>query len=137
MERLYALRVGPSSVEAWSVARLPFEPIGWALAFRNDLRDALRQTLPVAGARLHAIYGADDQRQFVDTENVLLYNVGSAALRHLMGHGVGFERAFRYPSPPRNSGLTEKGLITTDTALSRRPCSRIGGPVTSSRHLGP
>jgi hypothetical protein len=110
MERLYAIRVGPSSVEAWSVARLPFEPIGWALAFRDDLRDALRQTSPVAGARLHAIYGADDQGQFVDTENVLLYNVGSAALRHLMSHGVGFERSFRYPSPPRNSGLPEKGL---------------------------
>ena len=61
MERLYAIRVGPSSVEAWSVARLPFEPIGWALAFRNDLRDALRQALPVEGARLHAIYGGRDQ----------------------------------------------------------------------------
>lgn len=110
MEGAYAIRVGSHAVEAWSTVRLPFEPKGWALAFRNDLRDAILQASPGPAARLHAVYGAQDQGQLVDAENVLLYNVGCAYWRHLTGHGVSFERSFGYPSPPQDSGLPEKGL---------------------------
>ena len=110
MEGAYAIRVGSHAIEAWSMVRLPFEPKGWALAFRNDLRDAILQASPGPAARLHAVYGAQDQGQLVDAENVLLYNVGCAYWRHLTGHGVSFERSFGYPSPPQDSGLPEKGL---------------------------
>lgn len=110
MEGVYAIRVDSRGVEAWSTVRLPFEPKGWALAFRNELRDALRQASPGRGARLQAVYGAEDRGQLVDAENVLLYNVGSASWRHLASQGVSFERSFGYPSPPQDSGLPEKGL---------------------------
>lgn len=105
MEPTYALRTSADTVEAWSTVRLPFEPKGRMLEFRTELRAALRSLDPAAGAQLHAVYGATDDGQFVDTENVLLYNVGTAALRHLTDSAVTFERAFTYPPPPDKSDL--------------------------------
>lgn len=110
MEPTYALRTSTDTVEAWSTVRLPFEPKGRMLEFRTDLRAALRSLDPAAGAQLHAVYGAADDGQFVDTENVLLYNVGTAALRHLAESTVTFERALGYPPPPDKSGLPPEHL---------------------------
>lgn len=101
----YAIRASADAVEAWSTVRLPFEPKGRMLELRTELRAALRSLSPAPGAQLHAVYGASDDGQFVDTENVLLYNVGTAALRHLAGSAVTFERTFAYPPPPDKSGL--------------------------------
>ena len=55
MKGVYAIRVSSRAVEAWSTARLPFEPRGWALAFRNELRESLREAPPVTDARLQAV----------------------------------------------------------------------------------
>ncbi|OCB19330.1 hypothetical protein A5674_07110 [Mycobacterium malmoense] len=103
----YVLRAASDVVELWSTVRLPYEPRGWVLDMRNDLRRALRDSAPKSGGRLHAVYSAADDGAFVDTENVLLYNVGSAALRPLMAQSVTFERGYEMPPPPSGSGLTE------------------------------
>jgi hypothetical protein len=103
----YVLRAAPDVVELWSTVRLPYEPRDWVLDMRNDLRQALRDSAPRSGGRLHAVYSAADDGVFVDTENVLLYNVGSAALRPLMARSVTFERGYEMPPPPSGSGLAE------------------------------
>ncbi|MCX8560057.1 hypothetical protein OS122_03995 [Mycolicibacterium mucogenicum] len=107
----YVLRAAPNVVELWSTVRLPYEPRGWVLEMRNDLRRALRDSAPRAGRGLHAVYSAADDGAFVDTENVLLYNVGSGALRPLMARSVTFERGYQLPPPPSRSGLTEGAAL--------------------------
>lgn len=67
---------------------------------RQELREALLRLEPRASAVLQAAYGAGDDGALVDAENVLLYNVGSKALRALMRTGVRFERSFSLRSPP-------------------------------------
>lgn len=107
----YVLRAAPDVVELWSTVRLPYEPRDWVLEMRNDLRRALRDSAPRSGGRLHAVYSAADDGAFVDTENVLLFNVGSGALRPLMARSVIFERGYGMPPPPLGSGLTEGATL--------------------------
>jgi hypothetical protein len=72
---------GPADgvVEAWSTVRLPFEPRGWLVDLRSELRHAVRLLTGAAGTGHHlaATYTSVD-RYRVDAENVLLYNVGTA-----------------------------------------------------------
>ncbi|QZA08510.1 hypothetical protein K3U94_04180 [Mycolicibacter heraklionensis] len=107
----YVLRAASDVVELWSTVRLPYEPRDWVLEMRNDLRRALRDLAPRSGGRLHAVYRAADDGTFVDTENVLLYNVGNGALRPLMTRSVTFERGYGMPPPPSGSGLTEGAIL--------------------------
>jgi hypothetical protein len=97
----YLIRSSTTVVEAWSTVRLPFEPRGWLIQFRQDLRIALAvlQRPIETEEMLHAIYSAKTT-EFVDAENVLIYNVGASSLRHLMTTGVRFERGFTVPNPP-------------------------------------
>jgi len=81
-------------VEAWSAARLPFEPRGEALAFRTEIRDALAGIPATAGSVLHGTYTSADDVSLADTENILFYNVGMAPFRHLSMLGMGFARVF-------------------------------------------
>ena len=41
----YSVTGTDTYVEAWSTTRLPFEPKGWLLEYRSDLRRALRAGL--------------------------------------------------------------------------------------------
>ena len=107
----YVLRAAPGVVELWSTVRLPYEPRDRVLDMRNDLRRALRDSAPRSGGRLHAVYSAADDGAFVDTENVLLYNVGSAALRPLMARAVMFERGYEMPPPPPESELPKGAVL--------------------------
>lgn len=111
MPASYVLRAAPDVVELWSTVRLPYEPRDWVLKMRNDLRRALRASAPRSGGRLHAVYRAADDGELVDTENVLLYNVGSGALRPLVARSVTFERGYEIPAPPAGSGLTEGAAL--------------------------
>lgn len=86
-----------NSVELWSTVRLPFEPKGWLLEMRNSLKLAIRDIRSGNNTILNAIYSSN-QREFVDVENVLIYNVGTVAFRHLCNKGLRFER--RNASPP-------------------------------------
>lgn len=91
----------------WSTVRLPFEPRGWLLGMRNDLRGELQELGRTSSGRLHAVYSAANDGALVDTENVLLYNVGGTALRSLMAHAVTFERRYDVPPPPPGVALID------------------------------
>lgn len=95
----YVIRLQPTTVEAWSTTRLPFEPRGWLIEFRHDLRTALSEMAAPDNNVLHAIYAGAATRA-VDVENVLLYNLGAKALRHLARGGIRFESAPDPPPPP-------------------------------------
>lgn len=105
VQPVFAVTLSDTVVEGWSTIRLPFEPVGKLVGFRTALRAALRVLKSSPGGQLYAVYGATDADQFVDTENVLLYNVGIGTFRHLANRGIVFERAYHYPPPPESSGL--------------------------------
>jgi hypothetical protein len=107
----YLVLSTPGAVELWSTVRLPFEPRGWLIDMRNDLRRALQDLSHTSSGRLHAVYGAADDGAFVDTENVLLYNVGGTALRPLMAIAVTFERSYQVPAPPLGAELTDSQVM--------------------------
>lgn len=93
----YLVRGAPRLVEAWSATRLAFEPRGWQVAFRDDLRAATRQLEVAPSEVLHAAYGSAD-RTGCDAENVLFYNVGQGAFAAAMRNGVRFERGYSLPA---------------------------------------
>lgn len=97
----------PAAVEAWSTARLPFEPHGWELDFRRDLRAAVQQLAAPPDMCLHAIYTAA-RSDGSDAENALFYNVGPAAFARGMANGVRFERAST-KAPACPIALTDDG----------------------------
>ncbi len=87
----YAVDGDGRQVTAWSTKRLAFEPKGWQVAFRADLRAALRSLRPQRGRGLVVTYATPDQG-FVDLENVLLYNVGQGCISHLLDDGLSCRR---------------------------------------------
>jgi hypothetical protein len=87
MEPPYTVDGDESRVEAWSSVRLPFEPKGWLVEYRAELRNALRAMKAPAGSVLYAEYAAPEPAS-VELENVLLYNVGSGCYSHLALNGV-------------------------------------------------
>lgn len=76
-----------TEVHAWSSRRLPFEPKGDMLAYREQLRAVLRALRPRPGQGLIATYMSPDTA-FVDVENAALYNVGAGAYGHLTTEGL-------------------------------------------------
>jgi len=74
-------------VDARSAIRLPFEPKGWLLDFRKELRTSLRAMRTADASVLLAEYATPDE-DFADLENVLLYNVGSGSYSHLTRRGM-------------------------------------------------
>ena len=88
-------------VEAWSRERLRFEPKGWQLKFRADLRQALRKLSFVPEYHLAASY-ASLAAGYCDVENILFYNVGTTYFSHLARKGMCFERLFSLPPVPEN-----------------------------------
>ena len=75
----FHLQCDPESVQLWSAFRLPFDPKGQMRQARDDLRQALRQLVARGDQIIDATYTSLDSG-FCDVENVLLYNVGAAAL---------------------------------------------------------
>lgn len=78
-------------VKACSSVRLPFEPKGWMIDFRSNLRSAVSK-LSLEGGALHAKYGSVNGTDFADTENVLFYNVGASAFSNIASNEILFER---------------------------------------------
>ncbi len=93
----YCVKTG-SEVEAWSTSRLQFEPRGWQREFKRDLRSAIVSLSAAPGQIVHGIY-ASTERSFVDTENILYFNVGSGAFTKAARHGLCFERSYAMPPP--------------------------------------
>jgi hypothetical protein len=99
MAEHYALRQGPGLVEVWSEETMPFEPKGWRLQMRGDVRAALRATAGAATGALRAVYWSERPRG--DIENLLLYNVGTTCFGRLCPRRLVFERRLAPPpSPP-------------------------------------
>ena len=95
-------------VELWSTERLPFEPSGRAKEMRDALRRALREMPGHPDRVLHAVYFSREEG-FVDAENILIYNVGSGAFRHLCQSGLCFEWCLRAPpDPPSTFSVSPK-----------------------------
>ena len=96
-----------TTVEAGSSVRLPFEPHGELYKYRDALRAALRKLTPAPSHGLVATYLSPDS-EFVDAENVLLYNVGAGSYSHLVAGGLFVSREpsaddlhhLRYPVAP-------------------------------------
>jgi hypothetical protein len=91
------------AVEVWSTERLPFEPKGWMLDLRSELRAALRQMRARHGAVLAAVYGSQVDT-FCDVENVLVYNVGAGNFAATGAVGLRLERGYFCPAPPTGLG---------------------------------
>lgn len=100
-EKHYIVQYSPQNkaVEGWSVKRLPFEPKGWLIDFRNDLRTAIHSLRSHPGQILSAVY-ATAQSGFCDIENILFYNVGPSHFTSLMNAAVSLERCYSHPDPP-------------------------------------
>jgi hypothetical protein len=84
-------------VEMWTTRRLPFEPVGVLRDARNLLRSVLANLRAGPEEILHGVYTSMHEG-FVDTENVLFYNVGATAFSSSCRRGLRFARAF-LPSP--------------------------------------
>lgn len=98
----YHLEADMHGVRFWSDTRLPFEPSGHMLEARNLLRHKIGNIVPKRGYILSGMYSSRVQR-FCDVENVLFYNVGTAAFGNLANEGIRFERLHVAPL------LTESG----------------------------
>jgi hypothetical protein len=87
------------AVEVFSTERLPYEPRGWLLDLRAELRTALKEMRSQDGALLSAVY-ASPVAEFCDVENVLIYNVGTGHLGGVASKGIRLERGYFSPEPP-------------------------------------
>jgi len=94
MSSNYYIETAISSVAAWSTARIPFEPKGWLLEFRNQLRSAVAGLPSVDGRILYAAYRSPIGG-YVDVENLLIYNVGPAYLASATKDGLVFKRSYQ------------------------------------------
>lgn len=93
------------AVQAWSRSRLQFEPRGWQLEFRRQVRSAVSRLSARELEVLHATFASSEGHGF-DVENVLFYNVGTAGFSASCGSGVRFERAFTVPPSPSGATLS-------------------------------
>ena len=107
--RRYLVRVASELVEAWSTFRLPFQPSADGLALRSELRDGIRGLAAGPDQILECHYRSA-KIDLVDTENVLIYNVGESAFSKVAGHGIRFERVFEEP-PPCPETLSGPGAL--------------------------
>jgi len=101
---VFEITSGPGEVNAWSEVRLPFQPKGEMLKFRQRLDAAIRGMPPVGTGHLTATYTAADPNTLIDTENVLFYNVGLGCFAAHTRGGLAFERVFAAPPDPSAAG---------------------------------
>lgn len=80
-------------VEMWSKKRMPFEPKGWLLELREDMKKLIKQIIPRKQAILHASYHSKIIESF-DLENILFYNIGASCFSAVVREGIRFERVF-------------------------------------------
>lgn len=105
----WSIDSSPSQVEARTNFVLPFELTkGSEHNFRATLRESLRVLVVPPGEGITAIFRGE-ARKGADLENLLFYNVGTAAFESLSRGGVQLERDRRTADGRRyvyNSGLS-------------------------------
>lgn len=115
-------------VEAWSEARLPFEPKGWLHDYRNELQGALRSMTATSTSILYGEYATPDE-EFADLENVLLYNLGSGCYAHLARRGIVCRRTsstdnlhhLRYTSTEPTAVIASTGQVLATAQVTDTP----------------
>jgi hypothetical protein len=98
MKPSYVVIGSGSLVEAWSTARLQFEPRDWQRQFRAELRGAASVLVangqpPLADYRSPVLDSGD-------AENILFYNVGTSVFVAATAAGLRFERGYVVPPCP-------------------------------------
>jgi hypothetical protein len=100
MHSNYHVQASERLVESWSIQRLPFEARGWKGAWRDELKNALRD---IGGARggdfLAARYESPVCDYASDAENILFYNL-SGAFAASTRNGMRFERLYNVSPCP-------------------------------------
>ena len=95
-ETVFEIRATTSLVEFWVSTRLPFEPRGAMRHARDELRKALIGLHCAPDSRFVAEY-TSAITDFVDVENVLLYNVGTGVFSHTSARGLHVRRSYLTP----------------------------------------
>ncbi len=100
----YFVRGSDTLVEAWSKTALPYPPYSqpWLKRLRDEIRERLFALVASDEQILRAEYSSLSQA-FCDVENVLLYNVGPSALKHLTMAGLQIERRYQEVTSPAGS----------------------------------
>ena len=93
-------------VIVYSIDRLKLEPKGWQIELRHDVRNAIEQLCTAKDECVIATYGVDNDKGFVDTENALFYNMGTAAFRRIASCGIAFDTL---PADETNQLLAQAG----------------------------
>ncbi len=94
----YYIAHSKDRVQLWSKERLPFEPKGWQLKMKQELRSRLEAMVAPNNTILHALYTSRINQSF-DVENILFYNVGSSSFSSICKDKLIFERSFDAPPP--------------------------------------
>lgn len=107
-----------SSVDFYSVDRLPLEPAGLMLAGREELRAALNRLQPKPGHRLDACLTTLCSGGGFDVENVLFYNVGNARFRRCTREGMSFRIRKNRPEDGRQFNYHHRyEMVSADTSV--------------------
>jgi len=96
-------------VEAWSEKNIPFEPQGWQLKMKEEMREALSKLSWSDKKELYASYytKSDDKRKS-DVENLLFYNIGSSAFKNYNGSSLCIERGGSTIPQPNNIPIPDE-----------------------------
>ena len=141
----YEVSGSADGVAAWSESRLQFQPHSWQKEYRQALRTALGKLVASPEQGLLARYLAPND-DFVDVENVLLYNIGTGLFAPLIRGGITCRRDARpealhnltyrvVDSPPDPGGGAVVGRVTSDlTTECRLAQSDGGGPSYAARY---
>jgi hypothetical protein len=127
----FVVEQSPGRVDGWSRTRLPFQPVGQMLTFRSALRQALSSLEAADGEQLHAIYETSAHGD-VDVENVLIYNVGTAAFLRSCHSGLLIERRLIAQATDQHADYNHHHSYRIEPVASGRPID--GRPLVS---LGP
>ncbi|HEY8656778.1 MAG TPA: hypothetical protein VIN34_08600 [Candidatus Limnocylindria bacterium] len=108
--RPYHVKPGLELVEAWSTFRLPFQPKGHSLGLRTQLAEKIKSLTSRGPTDVVTCVYQSIEPSFVDSENVLVYNVGASAFSKIAERGIRFERVTQYP-PPCSQPLPPPGAL--------------------------
>lgn len=88
----FEILVSNNKVEAFSTTSIPFDSLKeWQKDFKRNLYDCVSKLKSNHDEGLFAAYGnVDGKTQHTDTENLLLYNIGSGAFRKICQHYLEF-----------------------------------------------
>lgn len=113
----YKIISDSNQVMVWSSRRLPFEPRGWLVLLRKEIRDAVGKLDCRNSLVLDGIFSSLDADTF-DVENVLFYNVGVGYFKDSARNGIRFQRV--RSSPPTHPSLANNLTHYQRYRLTRR-----------------